>query len=90
MGPAKRLVVNFVRVIAGIAVVIAAFCPFGSWTQILTFMGSIVVLLICHLALVNLDDSYVAKMSHGYWPPKPTNWSAVPDRTDPAEEHRTD
>jgi hypothetical protein len=80
--------VNFVRGIAGIAAVVAVFCRFGSWTQIVTFMGSVVVLFICHFVLVNLDDNYMANMKDGYWPSNPANWSAVPDRTPPSEENR--
>jgi hypothetical protein len=67
MRPVRRLIVNFFRGIAGIAAVIAIFCLFGSWTQILTFMGSVVLLLTCHFVLVNMDDNYIAKyMSDRY------------------------
>jgi len=91
MRPVRRLIVNFVKGAAGIAAVIAVFCPFGSWAQILTFMGSVVLLLICHFALVNLDDDYVAKYTgKGYWPSKATDWSSAQDRHDPDEERRTD
>lgn len=78
-----RIVVTVVRGIAGIAAVVAIFCPFGTWTQILIFMGSVVVLLICHFVLAHLDDNYVAEqVKDAYWTSKPMNWTPLPDRND--------
>jgi len=86
MSPMARLVVTIVKGIAGIAAVVAIFCPLGTWTQILTFMGSIVVLLICHFVRTVLDDNYIDEhMKDGYWPPKPMDWNPLPERHDAVE-----
>src|ERR1700681_213779 len=42
----KRMVVTVVKGIAGTAVVVFIFCPLSTGTQILAFVGSIVVFLI--------------------------------------------
>ncbi len=73
------------------AAVVAVFCPFGTWTQILIFMGSVIVLLLCHFVLANLDDDYIAEhMKDGYWPSKPVNWNPLPDRHDADEPRKGD
>ncbi len=59
ISPIRRVVVVALKGIAGIAAVVAIFCPLGSWTQILTFVGSAVLALICLFALTNLDDNYI-------------------------------
>jgi hypothetical protein len=77
----KRIVVTVVKAIAGIAAVVFIFCPLSTGTQILAFVGSIAVFLICHSLLTNLDEEYVDEhMKNGYWPPKPVDWSSLPDR----------
>ena len=89
MGPLKRVVVTVVKGIAGIALVVAIFCRFGSWTLILTFVASVVVLLICHFLLTNLDDNYTDEYSNdGYWPKKPTDWRPRHDRHDVGKEQQ--
>jgi hypothetical protein len=45
--------------------------------QVLVFVASIAVLLICHSVLTNMDETYAAK-NEGYWP-KPLDWSTLPD-----------
>ena len=80
--PTKRLVVAVVKGIRGIAVVVFILCPFRSGALILTFVGSIIVFLICHWLLTTLDETYIDKhMKNGYWPTKPIDWtaSASPD-----------
>jgi hypothetical protein len=45
------------------------FCPLSTGTQVLLFVASIIVFMICHAALTNLDKSYAEKHgSSGYWP----------------------
>jgi hypothetical protein len=85
MSPLKRFVVAVVKAIAGIAAVVALLCPFGSWTQVLTFMGSVVALLISYFLLINLDDNYFGKDSDGYWPAKPIDWGPRLDQHDAGE-----
>src|SRR6266851_26510 len=77
----KRIVVTVVRVVAGIAAVVFIFCPLSTGTQILAFVGSVVVFLICHSVLSNLDENYIDEhIKNVYWPPKPIDWSPPPDR----------
>ncbi len=86
-----RVVVTIVRGVAGIAAVVAVFSPLGTWTHILTFMGSIVVLLVCHFVLVNLDDNYIDEhVKNGYWPEGPMDWSSPSDRHKAAEKSEKD
>ena len=86
----KRIVVTVVRVVAGIAAVVFIFCPLSTGAQILAFVGSIVVFLICHSVLSNLDENYIDEhIKNGYWPPKPIDWSPPPDRHVESEK-RTD
>jgi hypothetical protein len=81
-----RIVVTVVRGVAGIAAVVAIFCPLGTWAQILTFIGSAVVFLICHAVLSNLDDNYFDENAKdGYWPAKPVDWGPPPDRLKASE-----
>jgi hypothetical protein len=63
----KRFVLNAVKTVAVIAAVVFWFCPLSSATQVLIFVGSIVVLLICFGISNGLDDS-----NTGYWPPRPS------------------
>jgi hypothetical protein len=81
-----RIVVTIVKGVAGIAAVVAIFCPIGTWTQILTFIGSAGVFLICQAVLSNLDDNYLDEnMNEGYWPAKPIDWSSPSDRVKVSE-----
>ena len=89
MGSVKRIVVTVVKSIAGIAAVVFIFCSLSTGTQVLAFVGSIVVFLICHSVLINLDENYIDEhMKDGYWPPKPTDWSPLPGHD--ASEKRKD
>jgi hypothetical protein len=70
-----------IRGLAGIAAVVFWFCPLRTSTQVLVFVASITVLLICHSVLINLDEAYAAKHgSVGYWP-KATDWTPKPPRS---------
>jgi hypothetical protein len=80
MSPITRVVVTVVKAIAAIAAVVAIFCPLGSWAQIVTFVGSVVLLVVCQVILSNLDDTYIDEnKNHGYWPAKPKSWNKPPD-----------
>jgi hypothetical protein len=59
IGLAKRILVVVLKGIAGIAAIVAIFCPLGSFTQIFFFAASAAVALICYVALTNLDATHV-------------------------------
>jgi hypothetical protein len=81
IGPARRILVVILKAIAGIAGVVAIFCPLGSFTQIFLFAASVAVALICYFVLTNLDATYIEEYGKvGYWP-KPLDWNP-PSRTD--------
>jgi hypothetical protein len=63
---AKRIVLNIFKVIAGIAAVVFWFVPLATGTQVILFIGSIVVLLVCFAVSSNLDDD-----NTGFWPSPP-------------------
>jgi hypothetical protein len=70
-------VVAVVKGIRGIAVVVFILCPFRSRALILTFVGSVIVFLICHWLLTTLDETYLDKnIKNGYWPQKPIDWTS--------------
>jgi hypothetical protein len=74
--PTKRLVVAVLKGIRGIAVVVFILCPFRSRALVLTFIGSVIVFLICHWLLTTLDETYIDKhIKNGYWPQKPIDWT---------------
>jgi hypothetical protein len=71
-----RIFLKVIRIVAGIAAVVAVFCPFSTFTLIFVFLGSIIVLLICHAALMAWDAKYFGEHSKdSYWPSKPTDWN---------------
>jgi hypothetical protein len=55
--------------------------PLASETQVLVFVSSIAVLLICHFGLSSIDEDYAHKNA-GYWP-KPLDWTAPSKSDDP-------
>jgi hypothetical protein len=63
---AKRMALNIIKVIAGVAAVVFWLVPLRTGTQFLLFVASIVVMLICFGLSSNLDDS-----NTGYWPENP-------------------
>jgi len=77
---AKRLVLNVIKVVAGIAAMVFWFVPLATGTQVVLFVGSIVVLLICFAASSSLDDS-----NTGYWPQNPAE-SQLYSRPAPAQQ----
>jgi hypothetical protein len=75
----KRTVLTVIKGLAAIAAVVFWLCPLRTGTQVLVFVASIAVFLICHTVLSNLDKTYAAKYgSAGYWPKPPTDWTAPP------------
>lgn len=80
-GLARRILVAVLKGIAGIAAVVAIFCPLGSFTQIFLFAASVAIALICYVALTNLDATHIEEYGKdGYWP-KPLDWNP-PSKTD--------
>lgn len=87
-GLAKRILVVVLKGIAGIAAIVAIFCPLGSFIQIFLFAASAAVALICYVALTNLDATHVEEYGgDGYWP-KPLDWNP-PSKTDPSADDGT-
>jgi hypothetical protein len=85
MSSMKRTVVTVIKGLAGVAAVAFWLCPLRTGTQVLLFVASIAVLLVCHLVLTNWDETYAAKHNNtGYWP-KPIDWSAPPKTNDSIE-----
>lgn len=83
MSPITRAVVTALKGIAAVAAVVAFFCPLSTWNQILIFVGSVFLFLLCHALLSNLDDTYLDEhMKGGYWPSKPTDWGHRSDEND--------
>lgn len=71
-----RIFLKVIRIVAGIAAVVAVFCPFSTFTLIFVLLGSMAVLLICHAALMAWDAKYFGENSKdGYWPSKPMDWN---------------
>jgi urea transporter len=62
----KRVLLNLVKTIAGIAAVVFLLAPLSTWTQVLAFIASIVVMLICFAATNHLDDK-----NTGFWSRNP-------------------
>ena len=75
----KRMAVTAIKYLAGISAVVFWLCPLRTGTQVLVFVASIAVLLICHFALADMDETYAAKHA-GYWP-KPPDWT-TPRKSD--------
>jgi hypothetical protein len=63
---AKKISLNIIKAIAGIAAVVFWLVPLRTGTQFLLFVASMVVMLICFAISANLDDS-----DTGYWPSNP-------------------
>lgn len=79
MGAGKRMVVTVIKYLAGLSAVVFWFCPLRTGTQVLVFVASIAVLLVCHFALASMDETYANKNA-GYWP-KPLDWGE-PSKSD--------
>jgi len=84
----KRTVVTVIRGIAGIAGVVFLLCPLGTWTLFMAFGSAVAVFLICQIVLGSLDETFDDKDTPaGYWPPKPTDWTAPPKSRDALDKH---
>ena len=88
IGLAKRILVVVLKCIAGIAAIVAIFCPLGSFTQIFLFAASAAVALICYVALTNLDASHVEEYGRDVYWPKPLDWNP-PSKPDTSADHGT-
>jgi len=85
----KRAVVTVIKGLSAVAAVAFLFSPLRTGAQVLSFIASIAVLLVCHFALTSLDQTYAAKHdSTGYWP-KPIGWGGSPKTKGPNEERTT-
>src|SRR5580692_10665997 len=67
MSSKKRMAVTVIKYLAGLSAVVFWLCPLRTGTQVLVFLTSIAVLLICHSVLTSMDEAYAAKNA-GYWP----------------------
>ena len=75
----KRITIVAIKGIGIIAGLAFWFAPVTSYPGILWFAGSIVVGLLCVVALSALDDDSISKHGReGYWP-KPLDWSSSPN-----------
>ena len=62
------------------------FTPLGTGTQLIGFVGAVVVLLICHFVRAKFDDTCIDEhMKDGYWPAKPMDWNSPPAEHDPSD-----
>src|SRR5882724_9176439 len=57
----RRVAVTVIKGLEWIAVVVFVLCPLRTGTQVLVFVASIAVFLICHFVLTNLDDTYLGR-----------------------------
>src|SRR5437764_189166 len=81
LSPTTRFVVTAIKYLAGLSAVVFWLCPLRTGTQVLVFVASIAVLLICHFGLSSIDGDYANKNA-GYWP-KPLDWPAPSKINDP-------
>jgi hypothetical protein len=79
----ERFVVTAIKYLAGLSAVVFWLCPLRTGTQVLVFVASIAVMLICHFGLSSIDEEYANKNA-GYWP-KRLDWTAPPNRTTPVQ-----
>jgi len=85
VGPTKRFVITAIKYLAGLSAVVFWLCPLRTGTQVLVFVASIAVILICHFGLSSIDEEYANKNA-GYWP-KRLDWTA-PSKSDDASTKR--
>lgn len=78
----KRFVVTPIKYLAGLSAVVFWLCPLRTGTQVLVFVASIAVMLICHFGLSSIDEEYANKNA-GY-SPKPLDWTAPSKSNDPS------
>lgn len=79
----KHATIFVIKAIGVVAALTFAFSRFTTNMGILLFGASIVVGGLCLAALSYLDDDFVKEHMNkgGYWPPKPTDWSATPEES---------
>jgi hypothetical protein len=65
----KRVVLNVLKVVAGIAAIVALFVPVSTFNQILIFFVSVAVLMFCFWASDALDTDKPGSLT--IWPRKP-------------------
>ena len=80
VSPIKRKVVTVLKYLAGISAVVFWLGPLRSEIQVLIFVASIAVLLICHFIVSSMDETYANKNA-GYWP-KLVNWTRSSESDD--------
>ena len=75
-GVERHVLVLILKGLAGTTAVVAVLCPLNTFTEILVFVASLAVALICYVVLTNLDETHVDEYGKdGYWP-KPLDWNA--------------
>jgi lipopolysaccharide export LptBFGC system permease protein LptF len=65
----KRAILKIVKVLAGIAAVVFWLVPLRTGTQVLLFVASIVVMLLCFALSSGLNEN----ANTGYWPTAPAD-----------------
>ena len=80
VSPIKQKVVIVLKYLAAMSAVVFWLCPLRSGIQVLVFVASIAVLLICHFAVSRMDETYANKNA-GYWP-KLVNWTRSSESDD--------
>ena len=80
------MVVTVIKYLAGLSAVVFWLCPLRTGTQVLIFVISMAVLLICHSILTSMDETFAANKA-GYWP-EPLDWG-TPAKPDYASEKPT-
>lgn len=75
-----RLILVFIlKGVAGIAALIAIFCPLRTFKEISLFVGAVFVALGCYFVLTNMNETQVEDYGKdGFWP-KPLDWSPSRD-----------
>ena len=75
----KRTIVTAIKYLAGLSAVVFWLCPLRTGIQLLVFVASIAVLLVCHFTLTSMDETYANKDA-GHWP-EPLDWNP-PSKSD--------
>jgi hypothetical protein len=82
----RKILVLALKGLAGIAVVIALLCRLSTFTEIVVFVASLAVAIICYVVLTHMDETHVDEYgNNGYWP-KPLSWNAPPKSQGRAKE----
>src|SRR5215469_4169294 len=61
IGPMKRFLMTAIKYLAGLSAVVFWLCPLRTGTQVLVFVVSIAVMLICQFGLSSMDEEYANK-----------------------------